>query len=202
MFMDIERVSRFYLLHPGPIWSMVLICCSNPGWMDLDNSMSTLWLGCSRKKQRKFSVCFDVSNLYRNNWNKQNCFKTNWNNPKFSEKYQNMLSIKLFWLVFCFFWFNRNIEILCFGIEPKQTVSKQTKTNQNNPKFFEKIPKYALYHTVSVAFLFVLVEFKHRNSLFLYRTDTNETNVLFQIVPKLVSVPVSVVSKDTLTMIH
>jgi hypothetical protein len=34
--------------------------------------------------------------------------------------------------------FNRNIKTLCFGIEtkqPKQTVSKQTKTNQNNPKF-------------------------------------------------------------------
>jgi hypothetical protein len=117
-----------------------------------------------------------------------------------------MLSIKLFWLVTCFFWFNRNIETLCFGIEPKQTVSKQTKTNQNNPKFFEKIPKYALYHSVSVAFLMVSVQLKHRNSLFRYRIDTTETNVLFLIVPKLVSVPVQLfrsklVSKDTLTMI-
>jgi hypothetical protein len=49
---------------------------------------------------------FDVSNLYQNNWNKQNCFETNRNNPKFSEKYQNMLSVKLLRLVFCLFWFN------------------------------------------------------------------------------------------------
>jgi hypothetical protein len=62
--------------------------------------------------------------------------ETNRNNPKFSEKYQNMLSIKLFGLVFCLFWFNPNIETLCFDIEakqPKQIVSKQTKTNQNKP---------------------------------------------------------------------
>jgi hypothetical protein len=31
-----------------------------------------------------------------------------------------MLPIKLFRLVFCLFWFNRNIETLCFGIEAKQ----------------------------------------------------------------------------------
>jgi hypothetical protein len=43
-----------------------------------------------------------------------------------------MLSFKLFRLDFCLFRFNRNIKTLCFGIEakqPKQTVSKQTKTN-------------------------------------------------------------------------
>ncbi len=48
------------------------------------------------------SVSFGGSNLYRNNLNKQNCFERNGKNPKFSEKYQNMLSIKLFRLVFCF----------------------------------------------------------------------------------------------------
>ncbi len=32
------------------------------------------------------SVCFGVSNLYRNNWNKQNWFETNRNNPEFSDK--------------------------------------------------------------------------------------------------------------------
>jgi hypothetical protein len=86
--------------------------------------------------------------------------ETNRYNPKFSEKYQNMLSIQLFLLVFWFFRFNRNIETLCFGIEakqPKQTVSKQTKTNRNNPKLSEKITKYALYQTVWVALLFVSV---------------------------------------------
>ncbi len=36
-------------------------------------------------KNRKFCfvlICFGVSNLYWNNWNKQNCFKTNRNKPK------------------------------------------------------------------------------------------------------------------------
>ncbi len=31
-----------------------------------------------------------------------------------------MLSIKLFRLVFCLFWFDQNIETLCFGLEAKQ----------------------------------------------------------------------------------
>ncbi len=47
---------------------------------------------------------------------------------------------------------------------------------------------------VSVDLLFVSVQSKHRNSLFGYRSETTERNVLFRIVPKLVSVPVSVVS--------
>ncbi len=41
--------------------------------------------------------------------------------------------------------------------------------------------------------LFVSVQSKHRNSLFRYRTETTETNVLFRIVLKLVLVPVLVV---------
>jgi hypothetical protein len=75
-----------------------------------------------------------------------------------------MLYIKLFRLVFCLFRLNRNIEILCFGIEvkqPKQTISKNTKTNQNNRKnlkFPETIPKYAPYQTVFVGLLFVSVQ--------------------------------------------
>ncbi len=108
-----------------------------------------------------------------------------------------MLSIKLFQLVFSLFRFNRNIETLCFGIEPKQpkqTVSKQTeKTDKTETtlNFVKKIPRYALRRTVSVALLFVSVQSKHRNSLFRYWT---EPNVLFRIVPKLVSVRVSAVS--------
>jgi hypothetical protein len=46
-------------------------------------------------------------------------------------------------------------------------------------------------------FRFVSVNFgltEKPNSLFRYRSETTETNVLFRIVPKLVSVPVS---KDT-----
>jgi hypothetical protein len=102
-----------------------------------------------------------------------------------------------------------NIQTLCFGKEakqPKQTISKQTKTNLNNrknPKFPEKLPKYAPYQTVSVGLLFVLVQSKHRKSLFGFRSETTETNILFQIVPKLASVPVwlfpiETSSKDTL----
>ncbi len=156
-------------------------------------------LVCFVKPKTKISVCFGVSDLYRNNW-KQNCFDTNQrnqNNPKFSEKYQNMPSIKLFRLAFCLFWFNQNFETLCFGVEPKQpkqTVSKQTKTTKTTLNFVKKIPKYALYHTVLVALLFVLVQSKHRNSLFRYWTETTETNVLYRIVKKLVWVQVLVVS--------
>ncbi len=47
---------------------------------------------------------------------------------------------------------------------------------------------------VSVDLLLVSVQPKHRNSLFRYRSETTETKVLFRIVPKLVSVLVSVVS--------
>ena len=83
---------------------------------------------------------------------------------------------------------------VCFGIEPKQPKQNCFETNRNNPNFFEKIPKYAFYHTVSVAFLFDSVQSKHRNSLFRYRTETTETNVLFRIVLNLVMVPVSIVS--------
>ncbi len=44
----------------------------------------------------------------------------------------------------------------------------------------KKITKYALYHTVPVALLFVSLQSKHRNFLFRYRTETTETNVLFR----------------------
>jgi hypothetical protein len=99
-----------------------------------------------------------------------------------------MLSIKLFRLVFCLFRFDQNIETLCFGIESKQTkqtVSKQTKTNRNNPKFSLKL-QYAPYRNVSGCSSGCFGS-KHRNSLFQYRTETTETNILFRIVPKLVS---------------
>ncbi len=141
-------------------------------WFELKQDL--IWLCFSlfretKNKKKSNSVCFSVSNLYRNNWYKQNCFettlnflknnkicslsnffgwssvcfgsidtlgieakqpkqtvsnqtKTNRKNPKFSEKYQNILSIKLFRLLFCLFRFNRNTETLCFGKEPKQTV--------------------------------------------------------------------------------
>ncbi len=76
---------------------------------------------------------------------------------------------------------------------PKKN-EKKSKKKRKNSTFSVKITKYAPYQTVSVGLLFVSVQFKHRNSLFRYRSETTETNVLFRIVPKLVSVPVSVVS--------
>jgi hypothetical protein len=124
-------------------------------------------VGCHRNKQKKFRF-----------------------EPKQTEQ-------DLFRLVFCMFRFNRNFETLFFGMEAKQlkqTVSKQTnkpkqtETNRNNPKLSEKIPKYALCQTVLVDFLFVLVQSKHQHSLHRYRSETTETNVLFRMVPKLVSV--------------
>jgi hypothetical protein len=124
-------------------------------------------------------------------------------NPKFSEKYQNMLSIKLFRLVFCLFRFNGNIKTRCFGLEfetaetncfeTNQNKLEQTETTRNNTKFYVKIPIYALYQTVSVDLLFVSVLSKYQNSLFWYRSETTEANILFLIVLKLVSVPDSVV---------
>ncbi len=44
--------------------------------------------------------------------------------------------------------------------------------------------------------------FKTPNSLFRNRSKTNKTNVLFRIVPKLVSVPISVVSNRTCSEGH
>jgi hypothetical protein len=68
---------------------------------------------------------------YRSKTTETNCFETNQNKPKqtgktlnFQNKYQNMLPIKLFRLVFCLLRFNQSIETLCFGIEAKQL--KQT----------------------------------------------------------------------------
>jgi hypothetical protein len=120
--------------------------------------------GLFLETKTKNLVCFGVSNLYQNNLNKQNCFETNRNNPKFSEQYQNMLSFKVFRLVFCLFRFNQNIETLCFGIElkqPKQTVSKQTETNRKNPKFSEKITK--LLSITLFWLLFCLFRFNRNN---------------------------------------
>jgi hypothetical protein len=56
-----------------------------------------------------------------------------------------MRSIKLFWLVICLFWFNRNIK-LSVSVQKQnnrnklfQNKPKQTETNRKNPKFSEKI---------------------------------------------------------------
>ncbi len=80
--------------------------------------------------------------------------------------------------------------------ETNQNKPKPTETTLNLPK---KIPKYALYHTVSFALLFVSVQSKHRNSLFWYKT---ETNVLFRGETSFGCFESKLVSKDTLTLIN
>jgi hypothetical protein len=105
-------------------------------------------LVCFVNQKLKISVCYGrfVSVFWTNiettetNRTVSKLTKTNQNNPKFSEKYPNMLSFKLFWLVLCLFRFNWNIETLSFGIEakqPKQTILKQTKTNQKTLNFLK-----------------------------------------------------------------
>ncbi len=54
-------------------------------------------------KFRFDSVCFGVLNLYQNNQNKQNCLKKTETTLNFSEKYQNMVFIKLSQFVICLF---------------------------------------------------------------------------------------------------
>jgi hypothetical protein len=55
-----------------------------------ETNQNKICFGLFRETKNKnfwfVSVCFGVSNLYRNNRNKQNCFETNRNNPKFSAK--------------------------------------------------------------------------------------------------------------------
>jgi hypothetical protein len=104
----------------------------------------------------------------------------------FLKKYQNMLSFKLFRLVFCLFRFNRKIETHCFGIEFETTETncsgtnrKQAETTQNNTKLYEKIPIYALYQTVSVGLLFVSVQSKHRNSLSVKKRNNRNKQTSF-----------------------
>jgi hypothetical protein len=76
--------------------------------------------------------------------------ETNRNNPKFSEKYPNILSLKWFGWVFCLFRFNQKIKTLCFGIkakQPKQTKKTKKKKNEKNEKKTkkpEKNPKFSV----------------------------------------------------------
>ncbi len=98
-----------------------------------ETKWNKICFGLFRKTKNKKILfvlfCFGVS-TYIETTETTALFETNRNNPKFSEKNQNMLSNNLFQLFFCLFVFNRNIKTFCFGIEvkqPKQTVSKQMK---------------------------------------------------------------------------
>ena len=90
-----------------------------------------------------------------------------------------------------------------FRYRTETTESNCYETDQNKPKqtkttlhFLKKIQIYALYHTVSVALLFVSVQSKHQNSLFRYRTKTNQFRFSFGCFQS------KLVSKDTLYKTH
>jgi hypothetical protein len=68
----------------------------------------------SLNQKQKILVCFRVSNLYQNNWNKQNCFESNRNKPKQTETTLNFLkSIKICSLSNCFSWSSVYVSSLC-----------------------------------------------------------------------------------------
>ncbi len=97
-------------------------------------------------------------------------FETSWlylgcplNKQKFGSN-QNKPKQDLFWLCFRLFRETKNKKIGLFRcFEPMSKQPKQTELFQNNPKqpkIFWKISKYALYQTVLVGLLFVLVQSK------------------------------------------
>ncbi len=135
---------------------------------------------CFVKPKRKISV---VSNLYRNNRNKQICFVTNRNELTLNFLKNSQIYSLLNCLggsSVCF----GSMETLCFGIEEKQlkqTVSKQTKKNekkQKTPKFSVKNNKICslsnCFGWSSVCFGSIETS-KHR-----YRSKTTETNLTVQ----------------------
>ncbi len=169
LFISSERCSNFFSLP-------CLGCPRNKqtkiSFQTVTRSVLVVFLFVSWNQKQNILVCFSFFEPISKQPKQKDYFETNRNSPKFSEKYPNMLSFKLFGLIFCLFRFNWNIENLCFGIEAKQqkqTVLKQTEKNLQklkNLKFSKKILKYAPYQTVSVGLLFILVQSKHQNSLF------------------------------------
>jgi hypothetical protein len=159
-------------------------------------SVSVVFRFVSWNQKQKISVCFGVSNLSRNNCNKQNWNGNKRKQPKIFRKipkYALYQTVSV-GLLFVSVQSKHRISLFRYRTETTETnCFKQTKTNQNkpkHPKFSEKRPKYPLYHTVLAVLRFVSVQSKHPNSLFLYRIETTETNILFRIVPKLASVTV------------
>ncbi len=145
-------------------------------------------IGCPRNEPKKISV------WTKNNWNKI-CFgfvSVCFVKPK----------TKNFGLFRCFEPISKQSkhQNSLFRYRSETTETSYFETNQNKPKqtgktlnFLKKYQKYAPYQTVLVVLLFVSVQSKHRKSLFRYRSETTETNILFQIMPQLVLVLVSVV---------
>jgi hypothetical protein len=107
----------------------------------------------TKNKQFWFvSVCFGESNLYRNNQNKQNCFETNRNNPKYSEKKTFYQTVSGGLLIVSRQSKHRN-SLFRYRSETTETNSFETnRKNRKNPKFSVNIPKYTPYQTVPVVF--------------------------------------------------
>jgi hypothetical protein len=161
-----------------------------------------------------FSVCFVkpkniVFGLFRffrpvrNNRNKQNFVETN------RKILQKTFSIRGSSKPLLFFsvWTKPNRNSICFGcflvcfsrnqqiffrfVSMLWTSIETTETNRTYGVGNKKGWYFNKFAAVSVGLLFFSVVSKHQNSLFQY---LSETNVLVRIVPKLVSVLVSVVS--------
>jgi hypothetical protein len=75
--------------------------------------------------------------------------------------------------------------------DPKIATKREVKKGGGTHFYRFKYFSYCFHFSL---FRFVSVQSNHRNSMFRYRSETTETNILFQIVPKPVLVPVSVVS--------
>ncbi len=104
-------------------------------------------LGCPQKEEKKFWVQLkqtetrSLSVVFRFvSWNQKRTYietsRTVSNQTETNETTTNFL--KLFRMVFCLFWFNRNIKTCCFGIKFETTKTKFFKTNRNNTKFYKK----------------------------------------------------------------
>ncbi len=150
---------------------------------------------------RCVSVCFmkpKTKNLvyFFSFRNKQNCFKRNRNKPKQPYIFLKIPQFSLYQtlsvgLLFFSVQLKHRNSLLWYRSETTKTncfKTIQNKSKQTNPKLSEKIPKYALNQTVSVALLFISVQSKHRNSLFQYTVEVKQPKQTF------CSVPVSVVS--------
>jgi hypothetical protein len=90
-------------------------------------SVSRLFRFVSWNQNKFFSVCFGVSNLYRNNRNKQNCFETNRNN-------QNLELLNGVWM-----WENRSetLKEYTYGYNTKKISQWRVKSSERAQKEYD-----------------------------------------------------------------
>ena len=111
-----------------------LVSNRNKPKQDLFRLCFGLFHETKNKKLRFVSVCFDVSNLYWNNRNKNNCFETNQNNPKFSAKISKYALFQTVW-----------VGLLFVSVQLKHQNSliwywsETTETNGTKPKKLVKL---------------------------------------------------------------